>query len=180
MTTDKSRDQADAATKARVIIDPTELAFIRTVATENGVKIEVRDQRGFIDPATLMVVFMGSALAVATVSRLLEEHRGGQVLDMRPNAPKQAYRSPDVVYGLVVIIAVDGTVSVDVKQPKDMFTVVVEEIRKAVVGLATASLETVGKAVKEAVGDRGETTVQQVTDPDTPAPGSASTGERHR
>jgi hypothetical protein len=164
--------QADATAKARVIIDPAELAFIRTVAADHGVEIEVRDQKGFVDPATLMVVFMGSALAVATVSRLLEEHRGGQVLDLRPGAPRQAYRSQDVVYGLVVVISVEGTVSVEVKQTKDMFAVVVEEIRKTIVGLTKASLETVGNAVKVAVGDRGEVTLQRVTDPDATAAGS--------
>ena len=180
MTNDKASDQApvpnsdndshdDAAVRARLIIDEAELDFIRTVAAEHGVEIEIRDQKGFIGAATLMVVFLGSALAVATVSRLLEQHRGGQILDLRPGALKQAYRSSDVVYGLVVIFASDGTVSVDVKQPNDMFIVVVEEIRKALAGVTKASAATVGAAVKAAVGGRGQTTIEHATDPDTSA-----------
>lgn len=61
-------------------------------------------------------------------------------------------------YGLVLIYAADGQVTVEVKEPKGRFGVVVEAIRGATVDLGKAGIAAVAQAAQAAVGDRAALT----------------------
>src|SRR4051794_25535563 len=103
-------------------------------AEANGVKVTVVKESGFLDPLSISVILLGGSAAVSTVMYWAEQRKGGQVLDLRPTAPKREYRSRDVVFGLVIIITVDGKVTVDVKEPKGAFGIVMAALSQAFAG----------------------------------------------
>jgi RNA binding exosome subunit len=85
----------------------------------------------------------------------LEQRKGGQVIDLRPGAPKAFYRTPDVVYGTVVIVTVDGkvtveVVTVEVREPEGMFGKVVSTLPQLL--SSGRSAEEVTRTVTERFG----------------------------
>jgi hypothetical protein len=109
----RSKSQPSSRTSS----SSSELDHARRIASDNGVDLEQLEVRALEPVTTVTLIVMGSSLAVATVVYLLDKHKDGQVIDLRPGAPKAFYRSKDVVYGLVLIIATDGKVTVEVKEP---------------------------------------------------------------
>jgi len=124
-------------------VTPEELEELRQIAQEHGVSLEVDEEEGFVDPATLTVLLLGASLAVATVAYLFDQRRGGQVIDLRPGADPIARRDRGLIYGLILLVAVDGKVEVSVEEPKGMFGQVIEAL-KAVLG------DLLGATAKEA------------------------------
>jgi hypothetical protein len=118
-----------ASAKEVVILDREDLEFAQDAAREQGVEVQVLTPTGFEPVCTVTLILMGSTLAVATLARILDQRKGGQVIDLRPGAPKPFYRTRDVVYGLVVVVSQDGQVLVHVKQPEDLFTEVAANLR---------------------------------------------------
>ena len=138
--------------EASVIVDRPDEERVRALAAEHGVEVERVQDEAFIEPVTATLVLFGASAAVATVSALVEQFKGGQVFDLRENAPRQAYRSKDVVYGLVEIIAADGTVTVEVREPRGMFGEVLDALRQTLLGLVNPSSASVKEKAAEAVG----------------------------
>jgi hypothetical protein len=96
------------------------------------------------------LVLVGTAAAVGAVLHVLEQRKGGQVIDLRPGAPKAFYRTADVVYGLVVIVAVDGKVTVEIKEPDGMFGKVISTLPQLLSGGDSA--EQVAQVVTKTYG----------------------------
>jgi hypothetical protein len=91
--TDDATDSADAV----LVIDAADREFVEQVAEENGVQLVEIDKDGFLDPLSVSLLLLGGAAAVGTVTYLVDRRKGGQVFDLRPGAPKMAYRSKDIV-----------------------------------------------------------------------------------
>ena len=72
--------------------------------------------------------------------------------------PKPFYRTTDVAYGLIVIVGLDGAVTVEVKEPKGMFGIVVDALRQAATDLAEVSIEAIAAIAKARFGDQIELT----------------------
>ena len=142
----------ESATVA-VVADPMDLRQIQDVAQEEGVEVRELDQQGFLDPASVTLLLLGSSLAVSTVAYFVEQRRGGQVFDLRDDAPRPAYRSRDIVYGLVEIIAQDGTVRVEIKEPKGMLGQVLDTLRAVLQDVGSNAAEPVAEAVRAGVGE---------------------------
>ena len=138
-----------------VIVDAEEKDAALRIARENGVEVQVFEERGFEPVTTVTLALLGGAAAVSTVAYLIDQWKGGQVIDLRPGALKPAYRTRDVTYGLVLIIASDGQVTVEVKEPKGMFGQVVEALSGITVEVGKAGIGAVAEAAKAAVGDHG-------------------------
>lgn len=111
-------------TRIRLVVAPDEAEEVRALAGAHGVATQELTQRS-LDPGTIVLLLVGAVAAVAVVQRLVETARGGQVVDLRPGAPSPIYRSRDLHYGLIAVIAVDGVVSIEVVDPKEMFDQVV-------------------------------------------------------
>ena len=157
--TDDSAPRSGDQEQLLVTVPAEDLDEVRRVAAENGVEIEPVDELGF-DPVTgATLLLLGGALAVATVSHVIERLKGGQVIDLRPEAARPFYRTKDVLYGLVVVRRADGTISVEVTEPKELFGVVVDALKGIVVELGKASIDVAGQAVEAAVGEKGTVTV---------------------
>ncbi|MFE1883616.1 hypothetical protein [Streptomyces diastatochromogenes] len=110
-----------AQTQALVVLDPAHVPAARELAAAHGVELHEVPRRGVEPVTTVTLVLMGAATAVGALQHALEQRKGGQVIDLRPGAPRTLYRTPDVVYGTVVVLAADGTVTVEVKEPDGMF-----------------------------------------------------------
>ena len=133
-----------------VVLDPSQVPAARTLAAAHGVEVEQVPHRGIEPVATVTLVLMGAAAAVGAVLHVLEQHKGGQVIDLRPGVRKPFYRTPDVVYGTVVIVAVDGKVTVEVKEPDGMFGKVISTLPQLLTGGGSA--EQVAQAVTKTFG----------------------------
>jgi hypothetical protein len=135
-----------------LIVEEDDVAWVEELSRCHGVGCVTLPVAGIEPVTTVTLLVIGSVAAVATVSRLIDQHKGGQVIDLRPGSPRPFYRSKDVVYGLVVVLAVDGTVTVEVRKPKDMFSEVLEALSKIATDLVGKSVEAVSSSVKAAVG----------------------------
>lgn len=113
---DNSSDSEDVIT-----LDTSQLAGALEVASEYGVQTQEVPRIGFEPATSVTLLLMGSAAAVHTVIYILEQRKGGQVVNLRKDAAKRVYRTPDVVFGTVVILAEDGGVEVVVREPKGLF-----------------------------------------------------------
>ena len=70
---------------------------------------------------------------------LFDQRRGGQVIDLRPGADPIARRDRGLIYGLILLVAVDGKVEVSVKEPKRMFGQVIEAFKEVLGDLLGAT-----------------------------------------
>ena len=131
-----------------IVIDRDDLSAVREIAATNDVELTALPTSAFEPITTIALLLTGSALAISTVAYLIDKRKGGQVIDLRPGTPKPFYRTSDVVYGLVLIVAMDGTVTVEVKEPKGMFGVVVEALQGMTASLAEVSIEAIAALAK--------------------------------
>jgi len=152
----------DEQTQALLVVDPEDREFVEAAAAENGVRAAEVDQDGFLDPITLSFILLGSSAAIGTVTYLVDKRKGGQVFDLRPGAPRPQYRSKDIDYGLVLIIAVDGKATVEVHEPRGMLGQVIDAIKDIVVSLGKAGIEQIGQSATKAVGDKAKVAVEAV------------------
>jgi hypothetical protein len=133
-------DQVSESPQARsvIVLDPSQVPGARVLAAAHDVEVEQVPCRGIEPVTTAVLVLVGTAAAVGAVLHVLEQRKGGQVIDLRPGAPKAFYRTPDVVYGTVVIVAVDGKVTVEVKEPAGMFGKVISTLPQLLSGSDSA------------------------------------------
>ncbi|WP_327096078.1 hypothetical protein OIE68_40065 [Nocardia vinacea] len=149
-----------------VVAAPVELAGIRDFAANNGIVIEEMDHEGFADPISVMLILSGSAFALASFADYRERQRGGQVFDLREGS-RFAYRTPDIAYGLIAVRGYDGSVTIEVKQPKSMLAEVTSAVMNTISELGDKTVEHIAKALEVVVGDRSEITEKKLDDPDT-------------
>ena len=142
-----------------VVIEPEDLEYVRQAAVDNGVSIEEIPSEGFEPITTVTLALLGASAAVATVLHLIERRKGGQVIDLRPGAPKPIYRTPDLQFGLVLIHRLDGTVSVEVKEPRGLFGQVMDTLRDILGTIAGENLKAAQETIAEAIGDTATVTV---------------------
>ncbi len=127
-------------------------------------EVEQVPRRGIEPVVTVTLVLVGATAAVGAVLHVLEQRKGGQVIDLRPGAPKAFYRTPDVVYGTVVIVAVDGKVTVEVKEPDGMFGKVISALPQLLSGGGSA--EQVAQVVTKTFGADVQIETAQIPTPD--------------
>jgi len=121
-------------TQSVVVDDSSLVPMILMFAAEHGVEVKQVEERGIEPVTTATLILLGTVTAVSTVENLLEQHKGGQVIDLRPDAPRAFYRTSDVLYGLIVVIAVDGEVRIEVREPAGMFGKVISVLPRMLPG----------------------------------------------
>jgi hypothetical protein len=122
-----------------VIVEPAQVPAARAVASAHGVDVQEVPRRGIEPVTTVTLLLVGTAAAVGTVLHTLEQRKGGQVIDLRPGAPKAFYRTPDLLYGMVVVIAVDGKVTIKVEEPDGRFGKVIAALPRLLPGSGDAA-----------------------------------------
>lgn len=162
---------SESPTQSFVILDAAQVKTAQSLAAAHGVEAEQLPQRGIDPVATVTLVLAGSAAAVGTVLHLLDQRKGGQVIDLRPGTPKPFYRTPQLMYGMVVIVAVDGRVTVMVKRPDGMFGKVIAALPELLAGsggrmsqVAQVIAETFGPNVTVETAEAGPAEVENAKD----------------
>jgi hypothetical protein len=123
-----SADSSEHSREATIVVDPADIDDVRKLAMDNN----------------------------AAVDKVLDEidrRKGGQVFDLRPGAPRLAYRTTDVMYGFVAIIGADGSVNVEVKEPKARFSNDIELVRKLISNDVTTPIRELGAKLRKQLGD---------------------------
>jgi hypothetical protein len=143
-----------------IIVDQEDVEYALETAAAHGVEANELTVHGIEPITTATLIIFGSALAVAAVSRLIDQHKGGQVIDLRPQAPRLLYRTKDVLYGLVVIVATDGRVTVEVKEPRTMFGEVLDALKDVIVNLSGSGASDIATAVAAKVGEKANVAVE--------------------
>jgi len=137
-----------------IVVDAEEAVILENLAAEHGVEIHSTKSQGF-DPVTTVVVvaLIGTYLAVTTVLDQFEKRRGGQVIDLRPQAHTVAYRDPKVRHDLILILTGDGQVKLHhLPLPTDSARIV-ESLTQALVRIARPDTQSVAAVVRERLGD---------------------------
>jgi catechol 2,3-dioxygenase-like lactoylglutathione lyase family enzyme len=137
-------------TQSVIVLDPSQVSAVLALAAAHGVEVDQVPERGIEPVTTVSLVLLGTATGVGAVLHALEQRKGGQVVDLRPGAPKAFFRTPEVLYGLVIIVAVDGNVKVEVMEPDGMFGKVVSTLPQLLSSGGRA--KHVAQAVKETFG----------------------------
>ncbi|WP_328459333.1 hypothetical protein OHA21_26825 [Actinoplanes sp. NBC_00393] len=133
------------------MLEPGEVAAALELARARGVEADEVPRLGIEPVLTVTLLLSGTTIAVAAVLHVLDQRKGGQVVDLRPGAPKQFYRTPDVVYGTVVIVSTDGQASVEVREPEGLFGKVIATLPELVSGGGGSAAE-VAQSVAETFG----------------------------
>lgn len=91
-------------TEEILFVASSEMDFLRETASAKGVVLHEPSSRSIEPLVTIAVVLVGSSAMIASVIKILDEYRGGQVIDMRRGARRRIYRTRDVKFGLVVVL----------------------------------------------------------------------------
>ena len=153
-----------------VIVDLDEVEFVRRIASEHNVSVDEVTARGIEPVLTITLILVGTAAAVGAAVSLIDEHRGGQVIDLRRGVSKTFYRSRDIKYGLILILTVDGHVQVEVKEPRGAFGQLVDGLTSLVGDLGSQSASSVAQAVQKTLGDEVAVVQRQATATKAPTP----------
>jgi hypothetical protein len=140
-----------AQPRSVVVAVPSQVPAVRELAAAHGAEVVEIPSRGIEPVATVTLALVGTAAAVRAATHVVEELiRGGQVIDLRPGAPRPFYRSRDVAYGIVIVLAVDGKVTATVKNPGAMFGKVISALPQLLAGGGSA--KEVVRVVSKAFG----------------------------
>jgi hypothetical protein len=134
--------------RAVVLVRREDVPAARETAADHEVDVRELPSTGIDPVSAVALLLIGSALAVSMVQRAIDARQGGQVIDLRPDASKHFYRSRGVVYGLVVVIGSDGTVTVDVREPDGNFREIIEAVAKLTMSLTEISIEAIAKVLR--------------------------------
>ncbi|RPF20911.1 hypothetical protein [Myceligenerans xiligouense] len=139
-------------------IDEAGERYLRALCQENDVTVE---RVGVRTPdAMLLVALIGAAATVSfVVERWHDRLRGGQVIDLRPEAERVAYRDPGLAYGYVVVRAVDGTVTVHVHELPSQTLEIVKVVVDALTGMTGKGAHEIARMARESVDGRASVEV---------------------
>ena len=134
--------------------DDLSLAKSAAVAAEVEVEVEKKAERppGDIQPEFFepfsWILIGGAVLAVGkfVYDWWQGPHKGGLVIDRRPEAKDDLYRDKDVPFGWVIIYLADGKVTIETKDaPKDAWERLLGEIVSGAAGTVKAIAEAAAK-----------------------------------
>ncbi|GAA4495039.1 hypothetical protein GCM10023191_035140 [Actinoallomurus oryzae] len=146
---------ADIVREFVTVENPKELSLLRTTAADFGLTVEeVRTREIGVVTAVFLVGTM--VLVRDALQSFADRRQGGQVIDLRPGRTLTR-RDPNLLYGLVLIVAEDGEIQIRVWEPKDNFQTAVTEILAAITSAGATAVADVSKATAEIVASRGHT-----------------------
>lgn len=140
--------------------DPRDAEAFRKAAAEFGLTVtEEPSDAEHIAPLIILAIGGGAAAVAGALTYWSQLRKGGQMIDLRESPPK-VWRDKGLVYGLVVVVLQDGSVKIEVHEPKGFFLEVVNSVIGAVKDIAEKGIETVTKAAEAAVGDKASVSVE--------------------
>jgi hypothetical protein len=132
------------------VVSASELETAVEELRGEDLNVRFQTERGnFVEPVTGTLVVVGVIAGGKFVMRVIREARGGTVIDMT-KTPVEISRNKNLDYGYFVIIAKDGSVTVEAKdEPKDALERMITEALK--LG-GEVPLETLKEAIEGELG----------------------------
>jgi hypothetical protein len=140
-----------AVVREAITVEQDEVEFVTLAAKERGAQVQRLNVRNIEPVTTVTLVVIGSAALVGMISYLLEQRRGGQVIDLAGPEPK-FYRDRGLIYGLVVVKLQDGNIKIEVREPRGLLGQVMDTLRGMVGDLAKTAADVGAKRVQAALG----------------------------
>lgn len=144
-----------------------EAASLRAaLATEEGIDVAPPPDVQAEDFGLVAVIVIAAAGAVAALVRIIgdqiERGRGGQIIDL--TGDKVAFRrgGDELQFGLVAILAKDGTVKIEVHEPTSALKEVFGQLAEIAISLGKASIDAIAAAAKEKVAGKATVTTETV------------------
>jgi hypothetical protein len=134
------------------LIDAEDVLYLRELAGKYNLELRESKPLGIEPVSTIAIILLGSILAINAVGRLLEEHKGGQVVDLRPGRRKVLSRSRDVQYGLIVVLAKDGTVTLRSNNVADKTGAILGVLGELAKQRDGAGIDAIAKAAGDQLG----------------------------
>jgi hypothetical protein len=132
----------------QIVLENDELEAAQASARTAGVDFEIQPKSQFIDPVSIILVAGGVWAIGVFVVELLDRRHGGIIIDLRPSAQQLVRRDRSVPYGWALVIAVDGTVSINVHDaPKSASERLIGEIIQGVLKSASDVAAAAAKAI---------------------------------
>jgi hypothetical protein len=135
------------------VIDEMGEQYLRALCRDQGVSVERVGVRT-PEPMLILAVIGVAATVSLIVERWDDRLRGGQVIDLRPDAERVAYRDPELAYGYVIVRAVDGTVTVHVHELPSQTLEIVRTVVDALSGMTGKSVREIAETAKASVGSQ--------------------------
>lgn len=135
------------------MVEPDVVEEVLRNVEGQDVRVEVLATR-FLDPVSIAIVIGGGAVAVAAALSTVERLRGGQVIDLRDDAPRTTYRTRDLHYGMILIRVEGGGYRLVVHQPDELLQDVLQAV-VAVLGPGSAPAPEIGEKVQQIAGNFG-------------------------
>jgi hypothetical protein len=98
--------------------------------------------------------------------------QGGQVIDLRPDAPTRNYHDHELDYWYVQIVRPDGVVNLETSKHKDTFEAVVLKLIDLAESLSKETIAEAAKAAEAVAKAAGDASAKASTEPAKPAAGS--------
>jgi hypothetical protein len=131
-----------------------ELGAVVQSAQSAQLNLRVETKPQVFDPFTWIAITGGSLLVAKFLVDLCDKLNGGVLIDLRPSASRVVHREKEIPFGWAVMIAVDGTVRIQVHDaPKDAAERLLNNIIKT-------EFSTVKDVASEAVKELGPTKVK--------------------
>jgi hypothetical protein len=147
-----------------IVVDADEAVLLQEIATEHGVEARSTKAQGLDPVSVTVVVLIGARFTVSTVMEQFEKWRGGQVIDLRPQAPAMAYRDRQVRHDLILILTADGQVRIhDLPLDSDSGRTL-EALTRVLAGIAQPDTKSVAATAREIVGGSASIEVSPTAD----------------
>lgn len=148
-----------------VRVSSADFTYLQRAAAEHNVTVNEVPSRQVLEYAyEISCILAGSSVAVSRVMHLLDEGRGGQVIDLRPGVNDPIYRSRNVQYGLITIIGADGSVSIRRHELKTGVTSLLEALNHSREKSVDAGVPEIVKEIKNQLETDSEIVIVRNSD----------------
>ena len=160
--TSRPQRQKERSEQRVVTIDPEDLDHVLSLARAREVEVEVHEPgervgHGGEHPA-VTVLLLGGVRGVSAVLDAIERRQGGQVIDLRQGPTPVFSRDRGIAYGVVLILTADEGFEVQVHQPRESLSQIVDAVRRLLSELSGQPADQIVEILDRAVGDRATVT----------------------
>jgi hypothetical protein len=132
----------------QIALENEEVEAAQASARIAGIDLEIQPKSQILDPITIILVGTGAVALGKFVVDLIDRLHGGIVVDLRPSAKQLVRRDRSVPYGWALVIAADGSVSINVHDaPKGAAERLISDVIKGVLKSASEVASAATKAL---------------------------------
>jgi hypothetical protein len=132
-----------------IALEDKDVEAAQGAARAAGIDLEIQPKSQIVDPISIILIATGAVATGKFLVDLIDRLQGGIVVDLRPSARHLIRRDHSLPYGWALVIAVDGTLSVNVHDaPKDaaerLISDILHGVLKSASDISDAASKTLG------------------------------------